>query len=127
MFYKCCCKVFQYLLRFEYCVTPPLGGRNFWQNQGWQLHREVASLFYITTWLMLFLLVKPLVTAVSAIAESVCHAGEQFSVSVAVIILTVFLATCAVARVKHLVLFCAGNSSCAYSVGSEFCCHSFSV
>ncbi len=26
--------------------TPPFGGRNFWQNQGWRLHHEVASPLY---------------------------------------------------------------------------------
>ncbi len=29
--------------------TPPLGGRNFEQNQGGRLHHEVAHLLYITT------------------------------------------------------------------------------
>jgi len=32
--------------------TPPFGGRNFWKNQGEQLHHEVAHLLYITTWQM---------------------------------------------------------------------------
>ena len=52
----------------------------------------------------------------SALFESISHAGEQFPVSVAVIVLIVFLSPCAISGVKHLVLFSAGNGGCAYSV-----------
>ena len=62
----------------------------------------------------------------SALAEGVCNAGEQFSVSVSVIVL-VSLAPMAIADVEYIVLFCAGSGGCAYSVGGEFRCHSIAV
>lgn len=59
---------------------------------------------YITTWLISLFRVEPLVTAASALVESACHTGEQFSICVAVIVLIVFIAPCAEDSVKHLVL-----------------------
>ena len=72
-------------------------------------------------------LVEPFITPSSALFECSCHAGEQFSVTVAVIVLIVFLSPCAIAGVKHLVLFSAGSGGCAYSVGGKFRCHSIVV
>ena len=43
------------------------------------------------------------------------------------IVVLVMLAPWAVAGVKHLVLFSAGSSGCAYSVGCHSRCHSISV
>lgn len=103
---------------------PPFGGRNFLKiKRGDFITRSLRSV-YITTWLISLFRVEPLVTAASALVESVCHTGEQFSICVAVIVLIVFLSPCAVACVKHLELFCAGSGGSAYSVGGEFCCHS---
>lgn len=85
------------------------------------------SACYITTWLISLFLVEPFITALSALFECISHAGEQFSVGVAVIVLIVFLAPCAVAGVKHLVLFSAGSGGRAYSVGGHFGCHSVAV
>lgn len=76
---------------------------------------------------MLYLFVEPFITVLSALFECSSHAGEQFSVSVAVIVLIVFLSPCAVAGVKHLVLFGAGSGGSAYSVGGHFRCHSNAV
>lgn len=45
----------------------------------------------------------------------------------AVIVLIVFPSPCAVAGVKHLVLFGARNGGSAYSVGGHFRCHSIMV
>ena len=70
-------------------------------------------------------LVEPFITALSALFECISHAGVQISVSVAVIVLIVFLLPCAIAGVKHLVLFSAGIGCCAYSVGGKFRCHIF--
>lgn len=45
----------------------------------------------------------------------------------AVVILIVLFTPCAIAGVKHLVLFSAGSGGCAYSEGSHFGCHSVVV
>ena len=45
----------------------------------------------------------------------------------AIVLLIVFLSPCAIAGVKYLILFRAGSSGCAYSVGGHFRCHSISV
>ena len=45
----------------------------------------------------------------------------------AVIVLIVFFAPCAVACVKHLVLFSTGSCSCAYSVDGHSRSHSNAV
>ena len=85
------------------------------------------STCYITTWQMLFLFVEPFITALSALFECTSHTGEQFPIEVAVIVLIVFLSPCAVAGVKHLVLFSAGSGGCAYSVGGHSRSHSNAV
>ena len=76
---------------------------------------------------MLFLFVEPFITALSALFECTSHTGEQFPIEVAVIVLIVFLSPCAVAGVKHLVLFSAGSGGCAYSVGGHSRSHSNAV
>lgn len=75
----------------------------------------------------LFLFVQPFITAFSALFESTSHTGKQFPVGVAVVELIEFLTPCAVAGVKHLVLFSAGSGGIAYSVGGHSRCHSISV
>lgn len=55
---------------------PPFGGRNFWQNERSDFITMSLRSVNITTWLILFLLVQPLVTMASAFFESVSHAGE---------------------------------------------------
>ena len=84
------------------------------------LHYDLANFISVVDFL-----VEPFITALSALFESISHAGEQFSVSVAVIELIVFLSPCAVAGVKRLVLFSARSGGCAYSVGGHFGCHTF--
>ena len=112
-----------------HAIMPPVAAEIFSKKQ-WRdfLTRSLRSV-YITTWqILLFLvLVQPFITALSALFECSSHAGEQFSISVAVIVLIVFLSPCTVAGVKHLVLFSAGSGGCAYSVGGEFRCHSNAV
>ena len=109
---------------------PPVAAENFSANQ-WSdfitrslhlLHYDLANFISVVDFL-----VEPFITALSALFECSSHAGEQFSVSVAVIKLIVFLSPCAVAGVKHLVLFSAGSCGCAYSVGGHSRCHSIAV
>ena len=76
---------------------------------------------------MLFLFVEPNITALSTLFECTSHAGEQLPIGVAVIVLIVFLSPCAIAGVKHLVLFSAGSGGCTYSIGGKFRCHSISI
>ena len=109
----------------SYIQSPPFGGRNFREINGATSSRG-RSAYYITTWQMLFLFVQPLITALSALFECSCHAGEQFPISMAIVVL-VMLAPWAVAGVKHLVLFSAGSGGCAYSIGGHFRCHSIAV
>lgn len=71
-------------------------------------------------------LVEPFITPSSALFECSCHAGEQFSVTVAIVVLVVF-APWAVGVIEHLVLFSAGSCGCAYSVGGHSRCHSNAV
>ena len=85
------------------------------------------SACYITTWLILLFLVQPFITALSALFKCTSHAGKQFPVSVAIVVLVVFLSPCVIAGVKNLVLFSAGSCGSAYSVGSHFRCHSIAV
>ena len=75
----------------------------------------------------LFLLVESFIMVLSALFEGISHAGGQFSVSVAIVVLAVLLSPCTVAGVKHLVLFSAGSCGCAYSVGGHSRCHSIAV
>ena len=75
---------------------------------------------------MLFLFVEPFITALSALFECISHTGEQFPISVAVIVLVMFTPW-AVGVIEHLVLFGAGSGGCAYSVGGHFGCHSYAV
>ena len=109
---------------------PPVAAEIFSENQ-WSdfITRSLHLLYYdLANYISVVdFLVQPFITALSALFESISHAGEQFSVSVAVIVLIVFLSPCAVAGVKHLVLFSAGSGGCAYSVGGKFRCHSISV
>ena len=100
--------------------------QNFQQNQrSGFITRSLHLLYYdLANYISVVdFLVQPFITALSALFECSSHAGEQFSVSVAVIVLIVFLSPCAVAGVKHFVLFSAGSGGCAYSVGGHFRCH----
>ena len=49
-------------------------------------------------------LVEPFIAALSALFESRGDAGEKFSVGVAIVVLIVLFASCAIAGIKHLVL-----------------------
>lgn len=109
---------------------PPVAAENFSANQ-WSdfitrslhlLHYDLANFISVVDFL-----VEPFITPLSALFKSISHAREQFSVSVAVIVLIEFLSACAVSGVKHLVLFSAGSVGCAYSVGGHFRCHSIVV
>ena len=93
--------------------TPPVAAEIFGKIERCDFITRSHRSVYITTWPALF--------------ERATYAGEEFSVSVAVIILIVFLAPRAVAGVKHFVLFSAGSGGCAYSVGGHFGCHSSAV
>ena len=108
---------------------PPVAAENFSANQ-WSdfitrslhlLHYDLANFISVVDFL-----VEPFIAALSALFECSSHAGEQFSVSVAIVVL-VMLAPWAVSGVKHLVLFSAGSVGCAYSVGGKFRCHSIAV
>ncbi len=112
---------------YYHTPSPPVAAEIFGKIERCDFITRSHRSVYITTWLISLFRVEPLVTAASALVESVCHAGEQFSISVAVIVLIVFLTPCAVAGVKHLVLSSAGSGGCAYSVGGHFGCHSFAV
>lgn len=107
---------------------PPVAAEIFSENQ-WSdfITRPLHLLYYDLANIFLFVdfLVEPFITALSTLFKCISHAGEQFSISVAVIVLIVFLSPCAVAGVKHLVLFSAGSGGCAYSVGGKFRCHIF--
>ena len=121
-------KVEAFIYAFVYsCVRSSATPSEIFGKMSGATSSRGRSVCNITTWQMLFLFVEPFITALSALFESISHAGEQFSVSVAVIVLIVFLSACAVSGVKHLVLFSAGSGGCAYSVGSHFRCHSISV
>ena len=72
-------------------------------------------------------LVEPFITMLSALFECSSHAGEQFPIGVAIVVLVVLFASCAIAGIKHLVLFSAGSGGCAYSVGGHSRCHSNAV
>ena len=67
-------------------------------------------------------LIEPLITFSATLCECWSDTREQLSVSVSVIVL-VSLAPMAIADVENLVLFSAGSSGCAYSVGGHSCCH----
>ena len=111
----------------KYAPSPPVAAEIFGKIERCDFITRSHRSVYITTWLISLFRVEPLVTALSALFECSSHAGEQFSICVAVIILIVFLASCAVAGVKHLILFSAWSGGCAYSVGSHFCCHNIAV
>ena len=105
---------------------PPVAAEIFSENQ-WSdfITRPLHLLYYdLANFISVVdFLVEPFIAALSTLFKSISHAGVQFPVSVAVIVLVVFLSPCAVAGVKHLVLFSAGNGGCAYSAGSKFRCH----
>lgn len=107
--------------------TPPVAAEIFGKIERCDFITRSHRSVYITTWLISLFRVEQLVTASPALFERATYAGEEFSVSVAVIILIVFLAPRAVAGVKHFVLFSAGSGGCAYSVGGHFGCHSSAV
>ena len=103
---------------------PPVAAEIFSENQ-WSdfITRSLRLLYYDLA--KLFLLVEPFITALSALFECISHAGEQFPIGMAIIILVMLFSPCAVSGVKHLVLFSAGSGGRAYSVGGHFGCHIF--
>ena len=107
---------------------PPVAAEIFSENQ-WSdfITRPLHLLYYdLANFISVVdFLVEPFIAALSTLFKSISHAGVQFPVSVAVIVLVVFLSPCAVAGVKHLVLFSAGSGGCAYSVGGHSRCHIF--
>lgn len=106
------------------------GGRNFEQNERSDfitrslhlLHYDLANFISLVDFL-----IEPFIAALSTLFECTSHTGEQFSIGVTIVILIVFPSPCAVAGVKHLVLFGAGSGGSAYSVGGHSRCHSISV
>lgn len=86
---------------------PPVAAEIFSANQ-WSdfITRSLHLLYYdLANYISVVdFFVEPFITALSALFECSAHAGEQFSVGVAIVVLVVFLSPCAVAGVKHLVL-----------------------
>ena len=103
------------------------GGRNFWQNKRRDFLTRFLRSVYITTWQILLFLVEPFITALSALFECSSHAGEQFPIGVAIVVLVELFSSCTISGVEHLVLFSAGSGGCAYSVGGHSRCHSIAV
>ena len=109
---------------------PPVAAEIFSENQ-WSdvITRSLRLLYYdLANYISVVdFLVEPFITALSALFERSSHTGEQFSVCVPIIVLIVFLSPCAVAGIKHLVLFCAWSGGCTHSMGGHSRCHSIAV
>lgn len=104
------------------------GGRNFLQNQRSDfITRSLRLLYYdLANFISVVdFRIEPFIAALPALFECSSHTGEQFPISVAIVILVMPFSPCAVSGVKHFVLFSAGSSGCAYSVGCHFGCHIF--
>ena len=106
------------------------GGRNFWQNE-WSdfITRSLHLLYYdLANYISVVdFLVQPFITALSALFECTSHAGEQFPIGVAIVVLAELFSSCTISGVEHLVLFSAGSGGRAYSIGGHFRCHSIAV
>ena len=109
---------------------PPVAAEIFSENQ-WSdvITRSLHLLYYdLANYISVVdFLVEPFIAALPALFECTSHAGEQFPIGMAIVILVILFSPCAVSGVKHLVLFSAGSGGCAYSVGGHSCCHSVVV
>ena len=107
---------------------PPVAAEIFSENQ-WSdfITRSLHLLYYdLANFISVVdFLVEPFITALSALFECTSHAGEQFPIGVAIVVLAVLFSSCTISGVEHLVLFSAGSGGCAYSVGGHFRCHIF--